>query len=150
MDLDRQSALKKAISDVLETMFFVGVDFLSNTPPRVTHFHESRISLSTHNQHIELCLKTTEDFAKTITANLLGIDEEKVSQDDLEDSIKELTNMVGGNFQGRLKGNVWQLGIPYYGSLAGESTQKETGFSFSCFDEPAGIVTWRVEPHSGG
>ena len=56
--------------------------------------------------------KWSDSFAKLITANLLGMDEGEVTPDDIEDTMKELANMVVGNYQSRLGTGTWELGFP--------------------------------------
>ena len=52
--------------------------------------------LTESDGRIVISLQVSEEFARMITANFLGIGEDQVKDDDIEDSMKELANMVGG------------------------------------------------------
>lgn len=129
-----------AISEVLEKMFFVSVDFDRGGAPEFSCRHESCISLSDGNRRIDLSFRVTDPFARLITANLLGVDEEEVTPDDMEDTMKELANMVGGNYQSRMKDSAWELGIPATGNSEGDALAPETVLSFAFLGDPAGLV----------
>ena len=92
-----EQVLRDVISEVLEAMFFAMVDFEECGPGRPFDY-ESEIHLLNHNGRIAISLRVSEGFARMLTANFLGIEEYQVNDDDLEDSLKELANMVGGGY----------------------------------------------------
>ncbi len=141
--------LKDVISDVLETMFFAMVDFDEGGEQK-SFDYRSEICIVNHQGRIAISLCVSGEFARMITANLLGIDEEQVGEDDLCDTLRELTNMVGGSYHARMKNHEWSLGIPRawrIGKMA-EAEPKTTGLRFSSYGEPIGaaILEFLPEP----
>ena len=143
MEKHDRSLMKDAISEVLETMFFVFVDFDDGLAVRQLGECESQISLSGGEGSVDISLMASQEFARMISANLLGVEENEVTSDDLEDTMKEFANMVGGNFKVRIdSSNQWELGIPHFRLLAAAEGSSGSGVVFSCFGRPMGEVTW--------
>jgi hypothetical protein len=141
MAFEQEQMLKDVISEVLETMFFAMVDFGEYGPGDGSFDYESEISLLNHTERIAISLQVSEEFARMITANFLGIEEDQVNDDDLCDSLKELANMVGGGYHARINNTGWHLGIPRSWKIGPESmdtTHAEEGLVFAMFGEPAG------------
>ncbi len=140
MALEWEQVLRDVISEVLEAMFFAMVDFEEGGPVR-SFDYESEIHLLNHKGRIAISLRVSEEFARMLTANFLGIEENQVKDDDLEDSLKELANMVGGGYHARINDPDWQLGIPKVWKLGVEgvdTTQAPAGLGFAFFGESAG------------
>lgn len=115
-----RQAMMTAISDVLETMFFTMVDFEDGVVDGgEPWFCEASIEASLDAGRVALFFRLSEDFARTATAGLLGSSEEQVSPEDVEDAMKELANMVGGNFLSRLDEKDVRLGIPAFRMASG-------------------------------
>jgi CheY-specific phosphatase CheX len=132
-----------AISEVLETMFFTIIETGEENPGNWHFFCQSSISLTSPEQQLELLFRTTEPFARSITANLLGRPEEEVMPEEMEDALKEVANMVGGNFAARVEESDLRLGIPGFRKLSGGETGSENAIgSLPLFTdgEPAGMV----------
>ena len=151
MTLEWEPVLKEVISEVLETMFFAMVDFEDMESADQLFDYESEIDLVNHNGRMAIHLRVSEAFAKMITANLLGIEEDKVNDDFLEDSLRELANMVGGGYHAHMNSTEWQLGIPKACRIAPE--RKDADFSadvvrFGFFGEPAGNASLQYLPGS--
>jgi CheY-specific phosphatase CheX len=145
-----RSAMKDAISEVLETMFFVYVDFGGDLSSKQFGDCESLVSLFNDAERVDISLRTSEEFARMISANLLGVEEGEVSQDDLEDTMKEFANMVGGNFKARIDSqNHWELGIPRFMTLTGLECVCRSGLVFSCYGKPMGEVNWQSVSNGG-
>jgi hypothetical protein len=108
--------MKDAISNVLGTMFFLVPAFAEGESPRGFNqgpfFLESSIAISGDSQRLRLCFQATRAFASIITANFLGVGQEEVTTEEMEDTLKELANMVGGDCLSRLPAGNWDLGIP--------------------------------------
>lgn len=142
--------MKDVISETLETMFFAMVDFEEGDAARQPFDYGSRICIYNHDGRMEISFRVSRGFAKMITANLLGVDEEDVTEDDLEDSLREFSNIVGGGYHARIKSAQWRLGIPTAWKVApGESTDSRTGETemlFHCFGEPMGAVVLEYLP----
>lgn len=140
MSSDWQAALRGAISEVLETMFFMAVDFLNVTPLPGGHEFESRIVLTDGRGGFEVCFRVTPMFAAMITANLLGKEESEVQPEEIEDALKEFTNMAGGNFQGRMRKLDWEMDIPSFRILDAAAVPLSLGFAFEWVGEPMGVA----------
>ncbi len=150
---DWKIALKDVISEVLETMFFTVVDF-DGESAAVPLRYESEIAIFDSNGRIGISLYVTGQFAAMITANLLGVDEKGIGVADIEDALKEFTNMIGGNYHARMKNSDWSLGIPRAWEL--DPTEQEpmttgsTGLCFGCFGENAGCVSLKYHEMARG
>ncbi len=150
MSLEWQPVLKDVISEVLETMFFSIVDFTEGECGTADFDYATQISLINHESRLEILVQFKNDFARTITANLLGIDEEEVSEDDLQDSLRELANMVGGGYHARILSKHWQLGIPLAWKtepIEGKSGNSITGLILECFGEALGSAVVKQQLH---
>jgi hypothetical protein len=138
--------MKDAISEVLETMFFVMVEFEGDASQEPSYSYQSRIRLLDEAKSpIDIVLRVTEGFARTITANLLGKNEPEVETVDIEDTLKETTNMVSGNYIGRISNSKWRIGIPGLEEPAKDSSTNDIETLFFLFGELVGEVI--VTPH---
>lgn len=110
--------LKEAISNVLETMFFQPVQFV-----------DFSCSLQEWFSGRESLLGATLDFRgpssgslfflaplkvlREMTANFLGLSEEKIDKDQQADTVKEILNMMGGQMLSLIdKEGLFKIGIP--------------------------------------
>ena len=143
MDTKWQPAMMSAISEVLETMFFESLDFEAQDPGEQSWHCESTVSFSNNGQSREISFRFTEPFAKLIAANFLGSGEDEVSRDELADVMRELANMVGGNYLGRLPNQDWRLGIPEFKVMRGPSGGESSGLSLMYMGELVGVVFLR-------
>jgi hypothetical protein len=143
MALELEQVLKEVISEVLESMFFAMVEFEGCGPGDGPFDYASEINLTNHKGRIAICLRVSEEFARMITANFLGIEESQVHDDDLKDSLKELANMVGGGLHVRSNYADRRLGIPTVRKIESDGmdrAQAASGLGFAFFGEPAGSV----------
>ena len=135
------SALKSAISEVLETMFFTSVEFDQLDESHQSDYYRStKISLFSEGKNLNITFCLMESFAKMISANFIGIDEEDVAEEEVEDVMRELTNMIGGNYMGRMALDSWQLGIPSLGSFEDAPGGQVYSLSFSFMGDHVGLV----------
>lgn len=141
------SAMTNAISEVLETMFFTAVEFdhsasSSSTPCT----YQSSIDLVSQQEGVRITMRFTALFARTLSSNFLSKDEGKVPEEELQDVIKELTNMVGGVFKGHIdEGSLaWCLGIPGCEAPAALLGGPEASLSVHCNGTYAGDVILEV------
>lgn len=150
MTVQWEPALKGVISEVLETMFFSVVDFEEEASEILPSDYESEICLMGEKGRMKISLYLCRPFAKMITANLLGVDESQVGEEDILDCLKEFTNMVGGGYHAHLQDLRWQLGIPSASRIdrnGQTGIQEETkGLRFSFFDDPAGSAVLDCMP----
>ena len=112
------SAMKASISDVLETMFFLPLE-LSDDVPFEKWWSSCRKDLLV----AKLCFNgpvsgtffffIPKDLGLSLAANFMGEEEGAVSQEQVEDTVKELLNMISGNSFGIWDDQqVFDLGIP--------------------------------------
>jgi CheY-specific phosphatase CheX len=149
MVLEWEPVLKDVISEVIETMFFSVVEFQDCRQGDRSFDYESEIELHNHQGRTVISLQLSEEFARTITAGFLGIEEDQVKDEDLLDSIKELINMVGGGYHARIEDVGRQLGIPRVWKIGPNRTHGAQGavrLDFSFFEEPAGSVVLSYLP----
>ncbi|MHC1745237.1 MAG: chemotaxis protein CheX [Syntrophobacteraceae bacterium] len=147
--MEPRLAMVKAISDVLETMFFVSVDFADWHPPAHARYYDSRIKLYDQMQIIDVRFRLEADFVKMAAANFLGLDEEQVQAEDIADVMRELANIVGGDFLGRLKRDRLQLGIPSFEPFEGDMDGMPSKVELSFMGDFAGVVIWETREGNG-
>jgi len=140
--------MKAVISELLETMFFLSVDFEPET--FTTDFSlESSVNLARELQKIQINLLMTESFARVAAANFLGVDESEVTSYDIEDVVKEIANMIGGSFMTMLENGDWRLGIPSMRHLeSGREAHDPDAMPISHFGEQVGAVTLILDSSS--
>ncbi len=141
MDPKREMLIRDAISEVLEAMFFVSVGF--SEPAHVSAsslFCCSSVQMCRGSETMEIGIAVTESFGRMIAANFLGIREEGVKSEELEDVLKELVNMAGGNYLDRADSENWQLEIPRFRRFAQSSSATLWGMPMDVLGEPAGLV----------
>ncbi len=140
MTTNWQPAMKEAISEVLETMFFVLIGFSHHAPDGPAFDAESRIHLYNDDERIEIIFRVTSAFARMITANFLAKGEEEVAEDEMEDLMRELANMAGGNYKRRIESERWELGIPSYRKIGGGEGSLQSGLPLSYLGEAVGMI----------
>lgn len=134
----------KAISDVLETMFFLTIDFEDTTPDGQVGLCEARIPIRLGGGELTVDLSVAEDFARMAAANFLGVDDDKVDDSEVMDVVREMANMVGGGFIEQAGDNGARLGIPTFRRAEGEIGEHKEGVPFSFMGDFAGVVSWKM------
>ena len=111
-------AMKNSISEVLETMFFLPVQF-SDTVNTEDLWNPEGIQISATKLDFSgpfsgsFILFLPEEFALSLTADFLGKAKEKVSQDNVGETSKEVINMIAGTTFANLDDQaVFDLNIP--------------------------------------
>jgi hypothetical protein len=138
-----QPAMKSAISEVLETMFFESVNFGSQNPLVRNCCCDSNIRLSNATESREITFRVTEHFARLLAANFLASDEDEVTPEEIADVMRELANMVGGNYLARLKDEQWWLGIPTFSLVERKDEETTLGLPLSYMGECVGSIFMR-------
>ncbi|MCK8602399.1 chemotaxis protein CheX [Desulfoferrobacter suflitae] len=137
-----QMVMKGVISELLETMFFMSVDFESSAVAVAPLYAlESQVELVRNMQTVTVHLCMTRPFALVAAANFLGVEEKNVAWKDVEDVAKEMTNMIAGSYKLQLDDSEWSLGIPSIGTVtqaAGASAG--TGLPLSHLGEQIGSI----------
>lgn len=109
------TALLEGAKEVFETMIFMEITEPSEPDRQIEG--DSLLGSITFKNSIEGCLsvRCSVPCAKTIAANMLGIDTpEEISEEDVCDALGEVTNMVMGSVKSRLQtdGNELLVSIP--------------------------------------
>ncbi|MHC1724599.1 MAG: chemotaxis protein CheX [Syntrophobacteraceae bacterium] len=142
MTAEWESVLTDVISEVLETMFFSMVDFEGEKNGNQPFDYESEVQLFNHRGRYAILLRVSNDFARMMTANFLGIEEDQVKDEDVEDSLKEFANMVGGSYHAQINDIELRLGIPEVRRFVKNDEVLDgsyaAGVQFGSFGEPAG------------
>jgi CheY-specific phosphatase CheX len=112
------SAMKESISDVLGTMFFLPVDFddsVSHEESWNLNKDEIIIAKLSFDGHLKgYCVfYIPEKLALSITADFMGRKKEDTSNDQVKETVKEITNMIVGNMFSLFNQEaVFNLGVP--------------------------------------
>jgi len=69
------------------------------------------IGLSNDKVKGSIAISFPEKLGKLVVANMLSMDAEQISDDDVKDGIGEITNMVAGDLNNRI-GNIFKLSLP--------------------------------------
>ena len=112
------SAMKNSISNVLETMFFLPIDFdNSSTLGESWDLDKDKIIAARLNfdgpisGYCKLCIP--EKLLVSITADFMGKEEKEISNEQARRTIMEITNMITGNaFSLYDPESVFNLGVP--------------------------------------
>lgn len=132
-----QEKLREATSSVFETMVPLPLEVVGSEtgiPSQITG--ETLAILGYTGTHVgSFVLSLTSKAAKSITAALLMMGEDEVSDEDVCDAIGEVANMIGGNF----KNHLIECGLEVYlaspQTIQGVALQtkipKETGGGFA-------------------
>jgi len=139
-----QNSMKDAISNVLETMIFIAPTFesmRSQKREQLLPFDlEASIKISSNAELLNIFFRTTERFARLITANFIGVDEKDIALGQMADTLKEVANMAAGEFLTRLKGADWVLSVPSFRRLTAEAEKfpnpESLDIELSYEDEP--------------
>jgi len=118
MDKQMMTNLKQAISNVLETMFFLPVQFIEDnslwdkwSQQKTNLWHVVVRFSGPVNGYFYLLVPV--NLAQEITANFLGLDEGEVEKNQESDTVKEALNMIGGYVLSQVeKADEFQIGIP--------------------------------------
>ena len=104
--------LKAAIFDVFERMYYVFLEPLNDDCS--DYAMGSAIKFDGPMQG-ELTLHFSEGLAKTMVHNLLGLETDGITEQDIDDCVKEAANMICGNFLAKLdQTKVFDLSIPIF------------------------------------
>jgi len=126
-----QPHLKEAISRVMETMFFLPVQFaegprtLGQWLPCDATVLEAFIDFRAHRSGRGFLL-VPAPCVREMAANFLGLPQAEVSEEQAQDTLKEAVNMMMGQMLSLLdRGGGYALGIPRFGGPADLSKFQE-------------------------
>ncbi len=118
--------LKAATFEVLETMFFLFPESLEEGEILRSRgpFLRSSVTIA-GPQSIRIGLQVPQSLARKMAANFLGTDEDQISQEQLEDILKETSNMLAGSFLSKLEASAaFKLQTPVVQWLSAEDQKK--------------------------
>jgi CheY-specific phosphatase CheX len=113
-----KTAMISSISEVLETMFFLPMDFKEDIKAAALWDAEksgiSAVRIEFKGPRAGVFIFTIPNqLAVSITSSFLGIDEEQAVGDHVTETIKEIVNMVAGNTFSKFDDQaVYNLGVP--------------------------------------
>ena len=114
---EMNEAMRAAIFDVFERMFYVFLEPLHDEYSDYAMGSSIKFDGALHG---ELMILVSEELAKTMVQNLLGLQSEEITEQDIEDCVKEAANMICGNFLSNLdQTKVFDLSIPLFIRLPG-------------------------------
>jgi CheY-specific phosphatase CheX len=96
-----QEHLREAISEVMETMFFLPVQFLNGPAPIGEWLSVEKKVMEAHiefegTRSGRVFLLVPHPALKEMAANFLGLEEQEVSEEHAQDTLKEAINMMTG------------------------------------------------------
>ncbi len=115
---DLKTAMTGSISEVLEIMFFLPMDFRIGVKADALWGSEKGKILAVRLEFtgpFAGCFIFTlpDQLALSFTANFIGGDEKKTTKEDVRETVKEVINMVAGNTFSKLDDQaVFDLGVP--------------------------------------
>ncbi len=130
--------LRSVTFEVLETMFYLFPESLEEGGLIPTHgpFLRSTVTV-TGPQSIRIGLQVPQSLARKMAANFLGATEEEISQPEMEDILKETTNMLAGAFLSKLEASgAFKLQTPQAQWLSAEERKRKA---------PANSLRFEVE-----
>ena len=119
--------LKAATFEVLETMFFMFPESLEEGEILRTRgpFLRSSVTIA-GPQSIRIGLQVPQSLARKMAANFLGTEEDQISQEQMEDILKETSNMLAGSFLSKLEASAaFKLQTPVIQLLSAEDQKKK-------------------------
>jgi CheY-specific phosphatase CheX len=120
--------LKAATFEVLETMLYLFPETLEEgeVMPARGPFLRSWVRIA-GPQPLRIGLIVPQTLARKMAANFLGTSEEEIFQPEMEDVLKETTNMMAGAFLSKLEASAaFNLQTPQAEWLEAEAKQKKT------------------------
>jgi len=120
--------LKAVTFEVLETMYYLFPESLEEgeVVPSQGPYLRSAVTIA-GPQSIRIGLVVPESLARKMAANFLGTGEEEIYQPEMEDVLKETTNMMAGAFLSKMEASpAFKLQTPKAEWLATEEKKKKT------------------------
>jgi CheY-specific phosphatase CheX len=140
-----KETMNLSISEVFEKMFFLFLEPLDGES--VVYDKAASIRFKGPVKG-ELRILLSEDIARIMVQNMLGLEEEEVTARYMEDCSKEAANMVCGDFLGKFDGTrVFNLSTPSFLEISG-NVDPSKNFCRSDFDsdgKKVGVMLELVE-----
>lgn len=127
-ELCLNEALLDGAKEVFETMIFIDIEKSDDSNHAIEG--DSLLGSITFTGNLEGCLTICcgTDCAKTIAANMLGMEpDEQVSDEDVCDAIGEVTNMVMGSLKSRIQDNIGNIEVSIPTVVCGQEIENSLG-----------------------
>jgi len=113
--------------EVFETMVFMALE--ESGPEDADLSNVTLLGSITFKGDMEGCLGVCcdEACARTIAANMLGMDGDEVSEEDVSDAIGEIANMVMGTVKSRIQDEVGTIEVSIPSVVQGRELKKTHG-----------------------
>jgi CheY-specific phosphatase CheX len=109
---EMKEIMMAAIFDVVEQMFYV---FLEPVGDEYSDYAMEAAIQFKGDLKGEVSILVSEGLAKSMVQNLLGLETGQMTKEDIEDCVKEVANMICGNFLGRLdQTRMFDLSMPSF------------------------------------
>lgn len=109
---EMKDPMRAAIFDVFERMFYVFLEPINDGCS--DYAMESSIQFRGASKG-NVRILVSEELAKIMVQNLLGLEKEEITEQNVEDCVKEAANMVCGNFLGKYdQTKVFDLSMPMF------------------------------------
>jgi len=109
---EMKEIMTAAIFDVVEKMFYV---FLEPVGDEYTEYTIEAAIQFKGGLKGEVSILVSDGLARSMVHNLLGLEKNQMTEEDIEDCVKEVTSMICGNFLWRLdQTRVFDLSIPSF------------------------------------
>jgi CheY-specific phosphatase CheX len=135
-----EEMMRLSISEVFEKMFFLFLE-----PPDdedITYDMEAAIRFE-GSMRGEVRVLLTKDMAKAMVQNMLGLEEDEIAAQRIEDCSKEAANMVCGDFLGNFdRTRVFTLSSPVFRERLGDLDPMENAcrMNFDSGGKKVGVV----------
>lgn len=96
---DMKEMVITSTSEVLERMAFIDVEIQQPYSAREFVIEKEILGSIAFQGKLDgrLIINCSQQFAREATLNLLGLQENEVTEEQIEDNIKEITNIISGN-----------------------------------------------------
>jgi CheY-specific phosphatase CheX len=109
---EMKEIMMAAIFDVVEQMFYV---FLEPVGDECSDYAMEAAIRFKGDLKGEMSILVSSGLAESMVHNLLGLEKGRMTKEDIEDCVKEVANMICGNFLGRLdQTRVFDLSMPSF------------------------------------
>ena len=135
-----QETMTAAIFDVFEKMFYIFLEPINDE--NVDCDMEASIHFSGALKG-EVRVLVSEQLARIMVQNLLGLEKEDIAEKDIEDCIKEAVNMISGNFLGKLdQTKAFDLSTPTFSRSPGNTMPEGNicRFNYDSDGEGLGVI----------
>jgi CheY-specific phosphatase CheX len=111
-----RQALRDSVDEVLEKMFFAETLGEASGPDEAGDLPADTITVELTFQGEpsgSMCLRLTDDSAREIAADFLGLERAEISSDQISEVVRELANMICGSVLSRVESAAtFHLGVP--------------------------------------